>query len=270
MFLSHINSIKEDELIPLAQYSNERLLTSRRGKYMMISNVCPHQKSIMLSSPSKNKIKCQFHNWEFDLEGNPMSSGATEYYCKNTDNLKTFPVYTWSDLLFSCEVDFLETIDLSKMMLVEKRIDSVRSSYKNIMNVFLDVDHIPIVHAGVYESVGFETVTHDKVNWSFYKNGSVQTVKENAVWAAVYPNTMIEWQQNAMFITVATENSTGESDVVVYKYRHLNMSDYEWDTNNRAWEMAWQQDVTQSENIKGSTTSSKLQSSKIHYEEWLR
>ena len=203
------------------------------------------------------------------IHGNPISAGNTEHYCKNSDSLKTFPVFEWSNLLFSTEINFSESIDLSHLILVESRVDTVNSNIKNIMNIFLDVDHIPVLHTGVYESVGFDTVTVDTVKWSFYKNGSVQTVKENALWAAIYPNTMVEWQGGAVFITVAVEKNINESKVLVYKYRNLNMSDYEWHINESAWETAWAQDKMQAENIIGNTTTSRLELAKQHYAEWL-
>ena len=269
MFLAHSKSIKPGEFIPLEQFNKERVLTKGAEPYML-SNICLHQNSLMASEPCSKILACPYHNWQYDSKGMPVSSGETEYYCKNSKKLKTFPVYEWSNLLFSCPVPFAEKIDLSNIVLVEHRIDQVKSDPEHIMSVFLDVDHIPVLHEGVYESVGFDTVTVQNVDWSFYNNGSVQTVKDNAMWAAVYPNTMVEWQGGAVFITVAMQAGDRLSNVIVYKYRHKDMSDYEWMMNERAWETAWLQDRSQAERILGRAKPTNLEPAKKHYIEWLK
>lgn len=266
MFLAHENSIKPGEVLPLKQFNNKRSLSNGDGEYYMLSNVCPHQTSIICTKSSKDIIQCQYHGWEFNSKGNPVSSGVTSHYCTNDKNLQTFPVYKWSNMIFSCEIPFKEKIDLSNLVLIEKRTDAVDATIENIMNVFLDVDHIPVVHKGVYEAVGFDTVTANNVEWSFYENGSIQRVGDNALWVAIYPNTMIEWQAGAMFITVALSCF----DVLVYKYRPLSMSDYEWELNNNAWETAWKQDQLQASSIIGKPAKNNLEESKTHYKEWLK
>lgn len=265
MFLSHANSLNFGEYLPLNQYNKEKVLI-KSDNYSMTSNTCPHQRSIISESIGKGNRTCPYHAWQFTFDGNPVSSGETHYYCKNNNKLTTYPVYEWSNLLFDSEILFDQTFDFSNLMLMEQRTDIVNSPTKNIMNVFLDVDHIPIVHNGVYESIGFDTVTVNSVKWSYYDGGSIQQVKDNALWIAVYPNTMIEWQSGCLFITVALEYNN-QSKVIVYKYRNKDMSDYDWFKNEQAWEMAWSQDKHQAEILQ--SPSKNLEPAKLHFKNWL-
>ena len=209
MFLSHENSIKDQEYIVLDQYNKERILIKSGHEYSMVSNICPHQKSLISEQVGIGNRSCPYHGWTFSIDGKPIDSGRTEHYCINDKNLKKFPVYKWSNLLFDTEVSFDEKLNLENLILVEQRIDLVDSSCENIMDVFLDVDHIPIIHKDVYENIGFETV--NDVKWSYYDNGSVQEVQGKARWIAVYPNTMIEWQLGSVFVTVSTEKEKNKS-----------------------------------------------------------
>jgi hypothetical protein len=170
------------------------------------------------------------------------------------------------------------------MSLQESRIDSVKTSYKNIIDVFLDVDHIPVVHKTVYDDLGIGT----DVSWKYYDWGSIQFVEKStkyskefkdtligmptqqlaAFWITVYPYTTIEWQPGAMFVNVCVprDNTT---DVCVFKYRDTRYSDANWNINSTVWETAWQQDRKQAELIvKRSMHVPHLETSKIHFRDW--
>jgi hypothetical protein len=149
------------------------------------------------------------------------------------------------------------------MVLVESRIDKVKANYKNIMDLFLDVDHIQTVHQGVYDLIG---ITNTDVQWKYYDNGSVQTVAQGASWIAVYPYTMIEWQAGSLFITVAVPDGEN-SNVNVFKYRDINNTD-NWKLNEYVWEKAWAQDKQQAELIT-EFAQSNLEPQKIHFREFL-
>lgn len=265
MFLAHINSIKNDEYTVLDQYNKERVLVNNNG-YKIISNICPHQKSIISSNAGKGNRICPYHGWEFTIGGSPVNSGKTASYCVNDKELKNFPVYEWSSLLFDSEIDFDKSFDFSNLILTEQRVDVVKSSTKNIMDIFLDVDHIPLIHKDVYEKIGFERI--DDVEWSYYNNGSIQEVQGKAIWAAIYPNVMIEWQLGSLFITVAVEKEKNLSEVHVFKYRNKDSSEYEWKFNETTWETAWKQDRDQAERM-FIENSTNLEEQKIHYKNWL-
>jgi hypothetical protein len=161
-------------------------------------------------------------------------------------------------------VEFDIDVDLTNLVLVEGRVDIVNASPNIIMDLFLDVDHIQTVHVGVYDLVG---IHNTDVEWKYYNNGSVQTVKEGARWIAVYPNTMIEWQKGSMFITVAIPS--GEySNVYVFKYMDKNYLD-DWKLNESVWETAWSQDKNQAE-LLTEFAQRNLEQQKIHFRDFLK
>ena len=131
------------------------------------------------------------------------------------------------------------------------------------MDLFLDVDHIPTVHKGVYDSIGITDI--DNIVWTYYNNGSIQTVPGNAVWIAIYPNTMIELQQGSVFITVAIDIDDKLSKVHIFKYKNNN--DYNYRVNETVWETAWSQDKTQAELIVRRNTIN-LETQKQHFRNW--
>jgi hypothetical protein len=269
MFLGHKNDLIHNEYAPLKQYGNKKVI-ARSTDYKLISNVCPHQKSLIACSKGTGARVCPYHGWSFDINGNPLGSGLTA--CKNTKGLTTELVYEWNNLLFTQpisvpEADFINT---DYMRLVETRVDHVKASANNIMDLFLDVDHIELVHAGVYDELGMPDIR--EVDWHYYDWGTLQLVPGpngyGAAWLSVYPNTMIEWQQGAMFITVANDLGNGSSDVIVYKYRDTSYTDELWETNSSIWETAWHQDKSQAE-LLTEFNQDNLEPSKQHFRNYL-
>jgi phenylpropionate dioxygenase-like ring-hydroxylating dioxygenase large terminal subunit len=264
MFLAHKSSITELSYKVLDQYQKKKVLVNDNGVYKLVSNICTHQQSLLSITDGKGARVCPYHNWSFKLDGTPLTSGRTEYYCKNTENLKTEPVYEWNGLLFDSLVEFDIDVNLNNLVLLESRVDVVNASPNIIMDLFLDVDHIQTIHAGVYDLID---IHNTDVEWKYYNNGSVQTVKEGARWIAVYPNTMIEWQRGSMFITVAIPS--GEySNVYVFKYMDKNYVD-DWKLNESVWETAWSQDKNQAE-LLIEFSQQNLEQQKIHFRDFLK
>ena len=262
MFLAHKTSVKPDSYQVLDQYNKRKVLVNS-NEVSLVSNICPHQKSILSTKNGSGNRICPYHNWAFTSDGMPVTSGRTAHYCKNETPLTKEIVFEWNSLLFDEKVEFTIDKKFDNMTLVESRIDIVNADYRNIMDLFLDVDHIQSVHTGVYDLIG---ITNTDVHWDYYKNGSVQTVTQGAIWAAVYPYTMIEWQKGSLFITVALP-SDNQSKVHVFKYMDNNyISD--WELNQHVWETAWAQDKAQAELIDEFTTDN-LEPAKRHFREFL-
>jgi phenylpropionate dioxygenase-like ring-hydroxylating dioxygenase large terminal subunit len=239
--------------------------------------VCPHQGSRL--NEINGKFICPYHSWSFDQYGTPLSNGNTR--CANTENLTTYPVYQVGNFLFDTPIDFdLEFLHNDYLTLEETRVDTINAPVQTIMDLFLDVEHIPIVHKNIYEQIGISG--RADVSWQFKENGSLQLVKSNgtsmamefdqfnygAAWLALYPNTMIEWQPGAVFITEAYPFKDS-SKVFVYKYRDTRYSLDSWNTNQSIWETAWAQDKAQSEKIVG-INNKNLEEYKQHYNEWCK
>lgn len=272
MFLGHINDFANNTYTPIEQLNNKWVLVKENNQYSIVSNVCPHQKSRISKTAGSGIRVCPYHNWSFSISGDPIKSGRTEYYCKNEKALEKMPVYEWNGLLttvslYCRELDF---VDLRSMKLVEKRIDTVYAQPENIMDLFLDVDHIETVHAGVYDKIGLDKI--NSVDWFYYLNGSLQLVPASngygAAWLAIYPGSMIEWQPGSLFVTVATKDADNKSKVIVYKYKDVNYSEESFLNNQAVWEQAWSQDKDQAEMLT-EFTHKNLEDSKMHFRSFL-
>jgi hypothetical protein len=201
------------------------------------------------------------------MDGSPKDSGASTMCNKQKLHMKT--AYEYKGLLFEEELDFsmLEELSFENLRLEEFRIDTVNADPKISMDIFLDVDHIPIVHNGVYDLLGIEGKAD--VKWSYADWGSMQTVSDEsgkviARWIAIYPYTMIEWQDKALFIT----RSFNETQMAVWKYKDITESEENYRTNESMWENAFSQDKAQAEQMV-RFPSANLEEAKIHYREWL-
>jgi nitrite reductase/ring-hydroxylating ferredoxin subunit len=273
MFLSHTNDIKNGWSIPLAVYQNLKILNNNNGQYQIFSNICPHQGSLILAS-MRQGIACQYHGWSWNDNGQATASGAAKI-C-NTTRLPVTTAYVSNGLVFSKSInlDYLG-IDFNSMELIEHRIDKVTANCNNIMDVFLDVDHIPVVHKDVYDKIGIHGDAI--VEWDYYDWGSVQKVQATsisnskwaAIWIAIYPGTMIEWQPGSLFITVCLPTKDDCTSVLVWKYKDSNSTTEQWVTNETIWETAWEQDQHQSSSIVKFADYKMLEESKLHFRNWL-
>lgn len=270
MFLAHTNDLRNKTYIPIEQLNKRNVLISD-SCYKLVSNICPHQGSIISRSSGDADIRvCPYHNWSFELSGKPIASGRTNHYCQNTKQLSSKDVFEFKNLIFNKEIicKELNWLDLSNMKLMEYRADTVNANSTHIMDIFLDVDHIEAVHRGVYDKVGLSNI--NEVQWHYYDWGSLQLVRKGeiygAAWLAVYPGTMIEWQDGALFITVADAVSDIETQVHVFKYMDITREE-DWELNSRVWEDAWMQDREQAESMT-SVFNLNLEESKEHFRQW--
>ena len=277
MFLAHTSEVnKTYKINHLA--SDQRLIFDK--EYKLISNICPHQGAKL--QETGQMLICPYHGWSFKFNGVPVGSGSVQQ-CKNTENLKTFPVFQKGEFLFDNDIDVSELpfLDNEFLVLEEHRTDVVGTDSRIIMDVFLDVDHIPVAHAKVYDELGI--LTKSTVEWHHGTNWSLQAVQTahydfhiaeernygfGAAWLAIYPGTMIEWQPGAFFITEAVPLDQGKSKVYVWKYRDLRYPESTWDINNTIWETAWSQDKALSESIP-TFTYENLEQAKLLYRQWL-
>jgi len=238
MFLGLVQNLSDNQIRPLLQLNKHWALTKNNDHISLLSNVCPHQNSLLAKKVCSDVMVCPYHGLRFDSMGTGLD---------NSYQLETKPVYTVGNMLFSEQIEFDYPIDLSFMQLVECRVDSLKTSPEIFIDVFLDIEHIPVVHRGVYDKIGITDVS--TIRTEFFDCGSHQFVQDqDAVWTTIYPNTTIEWQQGALFVNVAVATATG-TDVVIYKYRDSRISDAEWVLNETVWEEAWAQDKELCENI---------------------
>ena len=266
MFLAHITDLEKNQAKSLDIFKNKIVLINDNGIYKLGSNICPHQNSRIISA-TKNELRCQYHGWSWHMDGSPKDSGASTM-C-NKHNLFIKPVYEFNNLIFEQELDFsiLSGVNFKNLRLQEYRVDTVNADPKISMDIFLDVDHIPIVHNGVYDLLGIEGKA--EVKWDYADWGSMQTVTNSsgkiiAHWIAIYPYTMIEWQNHALFVT----RSFNQTQMAVWKYKDITAADENYKINADMWENAFNQDKMQAEKMV-HLPSENLEQAKLHYREWI-
>ena len=271
MFIALTQDIPDNHIVPLPQYNN-RVSVANTGTFSLLSNVCPHQNSRIAKS-STDHLQCPYHGLRFDCHGKGIDN---EYL------LETWPLYKNQTMLFDQHVSCIFPIDTQYMSLIEHRQDIVKATPDIIMSVFLDIDHIPVTHAGVYDQIGIMDTS--KITWDTFDNGSIQFVPKqqnsdmihddqsyniSACWMAIYPGTMIEWQPGALFVTVAHSINEHSSQVQVYKYKDNRYWEEAWDLNSSVWEQAWAQDKELAEMITHPAVEN-LNDLQQHYMVWLQ
>ena len=247
MFLGLKQDFKSDSATPIDQLDRKWSVVNHHDRFYLLSNVCPHQHS-RISKCETSKLTCPYHGLQFNLQGLGIGNELV---------LQKQSCYSDGSMLFDHAVPYSFPIPTEYFKLVEHRQDTMNASVETIMDVFLDIDHIPVAHAGVYDRIGISNIT--QLIHKTFDGGSIQFVPTQtnshmitqdqklnlgACWMALYPGTMIEWQPGALFITVAHNKG-----VEVYKYRDNRYSSDQWRTNDMIWELAWSQDKQLSENI---------------------
>lgn len=265
MFLGLKQDFKPNTATPIDQLNAGESVVNYCDRFYLLSNVCPHQHS-RISSCVTSKLQCPYHGMQFDLAG--MGIG-------NQFILSRHSCYSNGAMLFDQPVAFDFPVSTEHFELVEHRKDKVNASVSVIMDVFLDIEHIPVAHAGVYERIGISNI--NRLVYETFDGGSIQFVPPQsnshmieqdrehnlgACWMALYPGTMIEWQPGALFVTVAADSS-----VEVYKYRDARYDEDSWTLNEQVWECAWSQDKALSENIL-ELGNSNLDQLKQHHRTW--
>ena len=287
MFLGHITDIKNNQWRVYPQLKNW-VLTNNEHKLSLVSNVCKHQGSRLRGDAGTGNRTCPYHGWSYTIDGSPAGSGNTK--CPNASALDTKEICISNDFVFTELVDLSELnfINTQNLTLVENRVDTVRSHWKHIIDLFLDVDHIPMVHPGVYQEISAPNVSD--IKWHYKDNASIQLVPRlevdnafnatlleedkvspySAAWTTVFPYTMLEWQPGAWFITVCVPQNDNLTQVNVYKYRDNRYSLQNWEINSRVWETAWSQDCAQAEQLTTlEIPKSNLEEQKLHFRNWL-
>ena len=233
------------------------LIRDNDDNYNFRSNVCPHQGSLIKAACEGRGLAsvCPYHGWSWDENGQPKGQGTVGHTnrsskCKNDKPLVTSNAYLWNNFIFGKYISFKQYDISGNYHLEEQRVDHIKANIVPIMDLFLDIDHIPVVHPGVYDKIDIPKV--DEVRWETGWGQSLQVVKTNedkvgALWLAVYPGVMFEWQPGAVFVMVNKPINDNETLSYVFKYKDTNYDEVTWKLNNEVWEEAWQQDKQQAE-----------------------
>jgi phenylpropionate dioxygenase-like ring-hydroxylating dioxygenase large terminal subunit len=268
MFLGLTNNHQIGEVKPLPHYNLNKSLVRNNSGFFVMSNVCPHQNARLTSIDTIDTLTCPYHGMQFDTSG----VGIGNSFCLHNDSTSIV-----GNMIFGQTVSFVWPIDLSYMELDEFRIDSVRVDPKIVLDVFLDIEHIPVAHPGVYDAIAITDIS--KIKYDFFDNGSNQYVTADndqhiidadrlynlgALWTTVYPATTIEWQPGALFVNVALDDGR----VLVYKYKDSRYSATDWKLNSDVWETAWHQDRELCQQI-AELPMTNLDPLKSHHRNWI-
>lgn len=247
MFLGLKQDFFPNSATPIPQLNGLWSVINHNQKYYMLSNVCPHQNSRVTQCVT-NSLRCPYHGFTFDLTGSGIN---------NNQVLEPRACYSVGSMLFDQPVHTDFPVPTDCFELVSYRRDIVKASKEVIMDVFVDIDHIPVAHKGVYDRIGIFDPT--ALTYRVFDGGSIQLVPPQATehmieadqqlnlgacWLALYPDTMIEWQPGALFVTVATDQG-----VDIYQYRDRRYDAASWHLNQSVWEIAWSQDKQLSEGL---------------------
>ena len=266
MFLGHVTDLLSGRAKNIDVLENKKFLLNDNGNFKIGSNICPHQNSRIVKDNAL-ELRCPYHGWSWHNDGSPKDSGSSTM-C-NQQKLHIKPAYEFKGLLFEEKIDLtlLDDLDFSNLRLEQYRVDTVDADPKISMDIFLDVDHIPTVHNGVYDLLGIEGQAN--VKWDYTDWGNIQTVSDQkgkiiARWIAIYPYTMIEWQDNALFVT----RSFSQTKMAVWKYKNVTDTEENYQKNSKMWEAAFAQDKEQATLMLRFPTAN-LEEAKYHYRDWL-
>ena len=204
------------------------LIRDREMKIRVFHNVCSHRGFKLLDKPCtlKNVIRCPYHSWSYDLNGNliatphigGLNNHQIEKFDKNKSNLKEVKTKVWMDIIFvninSNEIDFDEYIKpleqrWSKFLkkndqglLVHSRdygyfsLD-VKCNWKFAIENYCESYHLPTIHPGLNKVSNINDHYHIQgLPSRFAGQGSEkyeQLIKGNKKF-----NTFSNWQKNKL------------------------------------------------------------------------
>jgi phenylpropionate dioxygenase-like ring-hydroxylating dioxygenase large terminal subunit len=263
MFLAHKNELQENDWMVLPQSNETKTLVNKGDGFELQHNLCLHQGTkLRTGRGSGTEVTCPYHAWSWDKDGAPIGSGNTGHSkgtikCENTQKIPFLKPSEWSGFLFESPIQL--GIDVSgDYRLEEYRKDDVNANFIPLMNHFLDIDHFSAPYADLYSQIDIPDVQN--VEWRSWQGGSAQLVRGapgtnaewnqhlpkqttfSAVWLALYPFTMIEWQPGALFVAVNQPIDDSKTTTHIFKYRDYNYNEETWKINNRVWEAVWQKD----------------------------
>lgn len=215
--------------------TNDRwTLFNSNGSNNLISNVCLHRQSKLLSgSGNKKVIGCKVHCWTYSTDGklktSPFFKGVEE------DQLKTKSLNSWNGLLFDGPVPTLdlkkagvdEYVNFDNYFFHSSTTTEYNFNWKTFSEIYLENYHVFGMHPGLKDFVN-----PSDLEWYTGEDFSLQKVGINsalrmkwgtpkyaewhkqisdafpdelprygAIWIYLYPNIMIEWYPNVLVVS---------------------------------------------------------------------
>ncbi len=156
-YSGHQSLVKSDgDYLTLGSLQSGKLLVRNNGRPQIVSNVCRHRQSQMLTGAGHAKnIVCPVHNWAYDLDGCQV---AAPHFEKNPClDLERTELAEWNGLLFAGPRDVRHELaplnswtELAVSNYVLERVDEEEHdlNWKVFLEVYLEDYHISAVHPG--------------------------------------------------------------------------------------------------------------------------
>ncbi len=159
-------------------------IRGKDGVLRAFRNVCRHRGARLLEEGqgSCNVIRCQYHNWAYDLDGSlvraPWFGGEPDFDMADWP-LEPVSVETWRGLLFvaiapaeplaaqlGATVPELQGEPIETFRCVAERRLTFDANWKTYTDNFVEGYHIPGIHPGFFQAIDFErfeTTAHDNL-----------------------------------------------------------------------------------------------------------
>jgi choline monooxygenase len=156
-YSGHQSLVKSDgDFYTLGGLQSGKLLVRNNGRAQLVSNVCRHRQSQMLTGAGHAKnIVCPVHNWAYDLDGCQV---AAPHFEKNPClDLERTELAEWNGLLYAGPRDVRHELaplngwtELAASNYVLERVDEEEHdlNWKVFLEVYLEDYHISAVHPG--------------------------------------------------------------------------------------------------------------------------
>lgn len=214
--------------------SDRWTLYNTKGDLNLISNVCLHRQSKLLSGSGSTKvIGCKVHCWTYGQNGELKS--APFFKEKPKSKLTTKPLNNWNGLLFDGPIPTLdlkaagvnEYINFDGYFFHSSTTTEYNFNWKTFSEVYLENYHVFGMHPGLkqfvnptdlewvtgkdfsLQKVGINTALNMASGTPTYEKWHKQIIdahpnglpRYGAIWIYLYPNIMIEWYPNVLVVS---------------------------------------------------------------------
>ena len=184
------------------------LIKNKNDSLNVFYNVCQHRGCVMIEEDGNaNNIKCGYHGWVYDLDGNLRNArGFGKQAIKNKNlKLKSVDHYVWMNQIFvklqKHANDIKKSLNKIEHIIYPMRFDhysyhsrstyKINCNWKVYMDNYLEGFHIPIVHPKLnniinYKSYKTETFDDFSLQWCHINSKSSPYKKTDAVAKAYY------------------------------------------------------------------------------------
>jgi len=241
-YSGHRSLVKADgDYYTLGGLQSGKLLVQMGGRPQLVSNVCRHRQSQMLTGSGHAKnIVCPVHNWAYDLDGCQV---AAPHFEKNPClDLERTELAEWNGLLFAGPRDVRHELaplnrwtELGSSNYVLERVDEEEHdlNWKVFLEVYLEDYHISAVHPGfrvfvdpadlrgAFQAVGGERFFCEQVHvrWPLpqaatplfaeYQKVLLDILAGRrppfaAIWMCLFAGQLVEWYPFTMVATTYT------------------------------------------------------------------